>query len=200
MPPARTHTPSSRNRRRARGCAGWLAPNPDAPDGVSELPQQQYGRGRIQPATAPAPPAASTLSLGRRTGSRAQCGSAPCRTPGAPLPTSPALYSGKRDGTPTRVALTGRLRPGWADTGPSMAKGCGNDRGTLARITGPLPWTDTGLERVTTCPRSHSMSMVQLGLGPRPPVEPSRDPNLLVSRAPSNWPLGLWGRARDEGS
>ena len=76
--------------------------------------------------------------------------------------------------------------PAWADSGPSMAEGCGIDRGTLARITGPLPWTDTGLERVTTCPRSHSTSMVQLGLGPRPPVEPSRDPNLLVSRAPSN--------------
>lgn len=75
-------------------------------------------------------------------------------------------------------------------------------RETLSRITRRVGPGDLLLGRTlrTTYPRSHSTSMVQLGLGPTPPVEPSRDPNLPVSRAPDNWPLGLWGRAKDEGS
>lgn len=87
--------------------------------------------------------------------------------------------------------------PSGADSGPFRARGWSIDRETLSRITrrvgprDPLLGRTVGLERVTTYPRSHSTSMVQLLLGPTPPVEPSRDPNLPVSRAPSNWPLGL---------
>lgn len=166
---------------------------PAAPDRVSEIlsPTVLW----VQPgSTRHCPCAAGRFHtvLGRTRGEAASDAAAPpaglqtlCSQPAS----QPALG---------RVTGKGFLRAGsdrgWSDSEPPKARGRCNNRGTLSRIAGcvsrwciPLGQT-LGLDRVTTCPRSHETSLVW---DPDLLWKLPRSLNLLESRAPRTGILGF---------